>query len=118
VISHQPRQLEIAGGIGQLPRELIGGHVRPIGGERLVTVVDQDVNFAGKIHCRGESLGERLGLHVIEGQAEVPSVSHDRQRTGRRFGFGLFAAGEYDAGPGLGQRPGHRRAQVPAAAGE
>ena len=89
----------------------------PIGGQRLVAVVDQDVDRAGHAHGLLEAGGQQLGLHVIERDAVMPGSARLRQRFRKRAGPRRVATGDDHRGAGFGQSPAHGRAQVPAAAG-
>ena len=61
MIAEQPGEQEIAGGVGEVAIELLGGDRRQVVGRTFRAVVDEDVELAAKSEGLGEALSSDAG---------------------------------------------------------
>ena len=71
MIVNQPRQFEVCRRMNQLPIELGSADVRPVFGQVLVSVVDDNIHLAREIDGSFESTGQRCFIHLVKLDAVV-----------------------------------------------
>jgi hypothetical protein len=111
-----PRQQEVSGGVGKLPRELVARQTAPIVLGRLVGIGDQHVDPAATRDCVTDGALDRLFVHVIENDRLMGAAlnggklsRHFRRPLGR-------TARDHHAATRFGQCPGQRLSQMAAPA--
>ncbi len=109
VVAKLAGEEEVAGGVGELAVELLGGDRSPVGGERLVAVVDEHVDVPGPLLGLLEPALDRILVHMIQRDGKVHRAVQAWEACDCSLCLGERPAAHDDRCASFGEGLGHAR---------
>jgi hypothetical protein len=118
MLTQVTRQEEIPRRVDHVAVELLGGHGRPIDADRVMPVIDEDVDLTGVFERGREAVADRFLVGMVDRYAKMFGISDPRQPIGGGLrGIDPATAGDHRR-PCFRQRRRHGRAKVARGAGD